>query len=37
MTDYNLYLSGGCGSLVRRDSTKFEKKSLKTLEIERVL
>ena len=27
MTDCNLYLSGGCGSLVRRDSAKFEKKS----------
>ena len=36
MTDFRLYLSGGFGSLIRRDSTKFEKKFLKTFEIERV-
>ena len=35
-TDCKLNLSGGFGSLISRESVKFEKKSLKILEIERV-
>ena len=36
ITDCKLYLSGGFGSLIRRGFTKFKKKFLKILEIERV-
>ena len=34
ITDCKLYLSGGFGSLIRRDFAKFKKKFLKILEVE---
>ena len=36
MTDSKLCFSGGFESLVRKDSGNFEKKVLKTVEIDRV-
>ena len=35
IADLSLYLFGGFGSLIRKDSAKFEKKFLKIFEIDR--